>query len=254
MARLRHPERGCPWDLEQTFETIAVYTIEEAYEVADAIARGDMTDLRDELGDLLLQAVYHSHLADEKGLFDFDDVARTVTAKMIRRHPHVFGNGQIADAKTQHQAWEDAKRLERDRRAPDDTKNARILADLPVALPALSRALKMQKRVARVGFDWPDRTSVLAKIVLELAELMESVDQGQGADRVEDEMGDLLFSVANLARHLGIDPEVALSRCNRKFERRFNWVEETLREEGQVLEDAGLDRLEAYWLRAKDEA
>jgi len=236
MARLRDPERGCEWDKVQTFETIAPYTIEEAYEVADAIARGDMADLKDELGDLQLQVVYHARMAEEIGAFTLDDVLASICAKMVRRHPHIFGD---ADASP---GWEALKASERD--AHDD-KSA--LAHVAVALPALKRAEKLQKRAARVGFDWPDARGPRAKIDEELAEIDAAATDAERAA----ELGDLLFSVVNYARHLGVDPETALREANQRFEKRFRKVEEIA---DKPLKNMDIDGLEALWQRAKREA
>jgi len=245
MRRLRDPEGGCPWDVEQTFETIAPYTLEEAYEVADAIARKDWQALREELGDLLLQVVYHAQMARETGLFDFDDVARTVTEKMIRRHPHVFGDARIASAAAQVHAWEEHKARERAEKGTDS-----VLDGIPLALPALVRALKLQQRAARIGFDWLDAASVLEKVDEELHELREEISRGERA-RLEDEMGDLLFTIVNLARKLDIDPEAALRAANAKFEQRFREMERFARERGLDLSAMGLEDLERLWEEAK---
>jgi ATP diphosphatase len=250
MARLRDPERGCPWDLEQDFASIAPYTIEEAYEVADAIARGDLTALKDELGDLLLQVVYHARMAEEAGLFDFDQVAAAITDKMMRRHPHVFGSAEVDDARAQGHAWEAAKATERASRAGAEGA-ARVLDDVPLALPALVRAAKLQRRAARVGFDWPQPVQVLDKIDEEIAELRAELKQRASTERVGDEIGDLLFAVVNLARHLEVDGESALRQANAKFERRFRAIEDALRARGRRLEDATLDEMEALWQQAK---
>jgi MazG family protein len=249
MRRLRDPDGGCPWDLEQSFATIAPYTIEEAYEVADAIARGEMDELEGELGDLLLQVVYHAQIADEAGLFDFDRVAQRIADKMIRRHPHVFGDAEVASAGAQSLAWEAQKAAERKARA-SGSGDGSVLADIPIGLPALSRSQKLQKRAARVGFDWPDRGPVLAKLREELAEVEAEITSGDVA-ALQDELGDLLFSAVNLARHLGIDAETALRDANAKFERRFRWLEGAAEADGARPEDLPLDRLEAYWERAK---
>jgi ATP diphosphatase len=257
MAALRTPGTGCPWDLEQDFTTIAPYTIEEAYEVADAIERGDMDDLKDELGDLLLQVVFHARMAEEDGSFAFDDVANAISEKMIRRHPHVFGDVDANDAAAVKVNWEDIKADEksarRDRRAaaglPEE--NETFLGDVPNALPALQRAFKLQKRASRVGFDWPDLKPVLAKVREELGELTDEIDAGANSGRIEDEIGDLLFAVANLARHLDIDPETALRGTNAKFVRRFTQIERTLNETGRSLDKASLDDMEEIWVAAK---
>lgn len=253
MARLRDPKGGCPWDIEQTFETIAPCTIEEAYEVADAIARGDMTDLKEELGDLLFQVVYHSQIASEGPdagpAFTFDDVAEGITEKMIRRHPHVFGDATIDSAAAQTRAWEVLKAEER--RLKGKTERESLLDDVPLGLPALTRAEKLQKRAARGGFDWPETSQVWAKIDEELGELRAELDAGARPDRVEDELGDVLFTLANLARHLKIDPEEALRRTNRKFEKRFRAVEQALSRDGREMGETPLGELEGLWQVAK---
>jgi nucleoside triphosphate diphosphatase len=248
MARLRDPDGGCPWDLEQNFSSIAPYTIEEAYEVADAIERQDLDDLEGELGDLLLQVVYHAQMAKEAGRFDFEAVAARIADKMVRRHPHVFGTAEVANAAAQSLAWEDAKAAEREQKESGDPS---ILADVPLGLPALTRAAKLQRRAARVGFDWPAARPVLDKVREEIDELEREIDEGGPAERREDEIGDLLFAVANLARHLGLNPETALRRANVKFERRFRTVEAALAAEGLNPAEAGLDELERRWQRAK---
>lgn len=246
MARLRDPESGCPWDREQTFATIAPYTIEEAYEVADAIAREDTADLRDELGDLLLQVVYHARMAEEDGLFAFDDVAAAIADKMIRRHPHVFGTAGPRGTDAQVQAWEEQKATERAAKAGD--RPASLMDDVPVALPALTRAVKLQKRAARVGLDWQDGvTGVLAKLEEEIAEFAEAAQRGDHAGET-DEVGDLLFTLVNLARHRGIDPEEALRGANRKFESRFRAMETI--SEGPLAE-LNAPALDALWREVK---
>ena len=251
MARLRDPERGCPWDLEQNFASIAPYTIEEAYEVADAIARGDTADLADELGDLLLQVVYHARMAEEAGHFDFARVAAAIADKMIRRHPHVFGQAEVASAAAQTRAWEATKAMEREAKAGTQGKRHGLLDDLPLALPALTRAQKLQRRAARVGFDWPEAAQVLAKVEEELCELKSELAAAGPRERLADEVGDLLFAVVNLARHLEVDGEAALRATNGKFERRFRAIEDALHARGQRLEDATLDEMEALWQDAK---
>ena len=251
MARLRDPDGGCPWDLEQDFASIAPYTVEEAYEVADAIARGDLAHLKDELGDLLLQVVYHAQMAKEAGLFDFDQVAAAIAAKMIRRHPHVFGTAQVDGARAQTQAWEAAKAAERASKAEVAEGSHGVLDDVPLALPALVRAAKLQRRAARVGFDWPEASQVLDKLEEEIAELRAELKHQANQDRLTDEIGDLLFAAVNLARHLDLDGEAALRHANAKFERRFRAIEEALRARGRRLEDASLDEMEALWQRAK---
>ena len=226
MARLREPERGCPWDREQSFATIAPYTIEEAYEVADTIARGDMAALKDELGDLLFQVVFHARMAEEAGIFDFDDVATAITDKMVRRHPHVFGDAEIATAEAQTLAWEEHKAKERAAKAVATGARESVLDGVALALPALLRAAKIQKRAARIGFDWQEARPVIAKLAEEIAELEAELAIGADGDpdRLEDEMGDILFAAANLARKLDIEPEAALRRATEKFERRFRRV------------------------------
>lgn len=251
MARLRDPEGGCPWDLEQDFKSIAPYTIEEAYEVAEAIDREDMAALRDELGDLLLQVVFHARMAEEKGAFAFEDVAAAIVGKMIRRHPHVFSGETIEGAAAQTAAWEDQKAAEREIKAAAEGRPASVLDGVSVALPGLTRAVKLGRRAARVGFDWPETDPVIEKVNEELDELKAEIADGAPAERLEDEMGDLLFSLANLARHLGIEPEAAVRRANRKFEDRFHHVERRLREAGTAPQDASLDEMERLWAEAK---
>ncbi len=244
MAQLRDPARGCPWDQVQTFATIAPYTIEEAYEVADAIAREDFAALPDELGDLLLQVIYHARMAEEAGLFAFADVARLITDKMVRRHPHVFDGAAAAPG-----SWEAQKQAERLARAEGGT-----LAGVPRNLPALTRAAKLTGRAARVGFDWPDAASVLDKLDEEAAELRAELPIGDSAAdpaRLADEVGDLLFVVANLARKLGLDPETCLRGANAKFMRRFNSVEHDLANQGKVPGEVSLEEMEALWTKAK---
>jgi nucleoside triphosphate diphosphatase len=250
MARLRDPARGCPWDREQDFTSIAPYTIEEAYEVAEAIAEKDMAALKEELGDLLFQVVFHARMAEEQGAFDFGDVAETIADKMLRRHPHVFGDVEIADAAAQTVAWEEHKA--RERRAKDGGGKASALDGVGVALPALTRAEKIQKRAARVGFDWPAAAPIFDKIEEEIAELRAELDANVPA-LIEDELGDLLFAVANLARHLDVDPETALRKATRKFERRFRRVETLLAESGRTPSGSTLDEMETEWRRAKAE-
>jgi MazG family protein len=251
MARLRDPDGGCPWDLEQSFATIAPYTIEEAYEVADAIGRGDMAELEGELGDLLLEVVYHAQMAKEAGQFDFDAVADGIAAKMVRRHPHVFGDDRVAGAAAQARAWEATKAAERQQKAAARGARHGLLDDVPLALPALVRAQKLQRRAARVGFDWPELAPVLAKVEEELDEVRAEIGAGAAADRLAGELGDLLFAVVNLARHLGVDGEAALRATNAKFERRFAAIERSLAGDGRRLEDASLDEMEVLWQRAK---
>lgn len=245
MARLRDPERGCPWDKQQRFATIAPYTIEEAYEVADAIARADMPALKEELGDLLFQVAFHARMAEEEGAFDFADVASALAAKMIARHPHVFGEGVERTAEEQTRAWETLKAEERANKRPD----ASLLDDVAMALPALMRAEKLTKRAARVNFDWPSPDEVLKKLDEELAELAEARASGD-AEALTEEMGDILFVMANLARKLGVDPEEALRRANSKFTSRFHHIERRLAGLGRVGPQP-LDELEALWQEAK---
>lgn len=246
MATLRDPVSGCPWDVAQSFKTIAPYTIEEAYEVAEAAELDDTPALKDELGDLLLQVVFHARMAQEAGRFAFDDVAAAISDKMVRRHPHVFGETAIATAAAQTVAWEELKAGERQAKGA-----ASALDGVGTGLPALTRAAKLQRRAARVGFDWPDLAPVFDKISEEIAELREAMDQGE--DRIEDELGDLLFAVVNLARKLERDPEQALRRACRKFERRFRQVETLLAAEGKAPGGASLDEMEAKWQDAKKE-
>ncbi len=243
---------GCPWDLEQDFDSIAPYTVEEAYEVADAIERRDMDDLRDELGDLLLQVVYHARMAEELNLFDFSDVVSAITEKMIRRHPHVFGDKQARSAGMAKGMWEKIKAEEKSsKKEPDEAVGKpRYLDGVPRALPALSRALKLQQKAARVGFDWGAAGPVLDKIEEEIAELRAAIGGGE-SNAMEDELGDILFAVVNLGRHLGIDSEKALNRTNRKFVTRFGHVEHRLAVAGKSLEAASLDEMEELWQEGK---
>jgi nucleoside triphosphate diphosphatase len=241
MARLRHPELGCPWDREQSFATIAPYTIEEAYEVADAIRRGDLDALKDELGDLLFQVVFHARMAEEDGRFAFDDVAQAIVDKMIRRHPHVFDK-----ERGERPSWEALKAAER--QAKGEAKSA--LDGVAATLPALTRAVKLQDRAARVGFDWPEALQVLDKLEEEIAELRAEILAGE-RDKARAELGDLLFACANLARHLDALPEDTLAAANAKFERRFRAIEAALAENGRHAKDASLDELEALWQAAK---
>jgi MazG family protein len=245
MDRLRDPARGCPWDLEQDFRSIAPHTIEEAYEVADAIERRDLAALRDELGDLLFQVAFHARLARERGAFGFDDVVEAICDKLTRRHPHVFGDAVIADADSQTRAWEAMKRAERQARG-----EAGALVDVPIGLPALTRARKLGSRAADAGFDWPDAAGPRRKVSEELAELDRAMASGDAA-RQEAELGDLLFSVVNLARHLAVDPELALRRANDRFARRFRHVEVELARLGQPLDGAPAELLDRLWEAAK---
>jgi nucleoside triphosphate diphosphatase len=248
MTTLRNPDGGCPWDVEQTFQTIAPYTIEEAYEVADAIEHGSPNDLRDELGDLLFQVVFHSEIAKEDDLFDFNDVVTAVSDKMVRRHPHVFADSSIENADAQTAAWEEMKAEERLESVHKDDPS--VLAGVPIALPALTRAEKLQKRAGRIGFDWPTPERVMDKVHEEVAEVEHELTNGQDLDRLTDEIGDLLFVCTNLARKLGIDAESALRQANTKFERRFRAMETALAE-SDTLGNATLDEMEAGWEAVK---
>ncbi|MEQ1938728.1 nucleoside triphosphate pyrophosphohydrolase [Mesorhizobium sp. CN5-321] len=261
MAALRAPDTGCPWDVEQDFSTIAPYTIEEAYEVADAIQRGDLDDLRDELGDLLLQVVYHARMAEEIGEFAFGDVVEAVTTKMIRRHPHVFGDEKARSAGMAKGMWEKIKSEEKaEKRAariargldPEDHGKG-YLDSVPVALPALTRALKLQEKAARVGFDWGEAAPILDKIEEEIGELREALHKGDTAS-IKDEFGDMLFALVNLGRHLELDSEAALAGTNDKFRTRFHHVERALAQAGRSLDEATLEEMEALWQQAKGKA
>lgn len=260
MAALRTPGSGCPWDLEQDFASIAPYTLEEAYEVVDAIERGDLADLKDELGDLLLQVVFHARMAEEQGLFAFPDVVEAITRKLIRRHPHVFGNTKNLSPAEVKQLWDEIKQAEKaERRASREAMGQApephdkgFLGGIPTGLPALTRAQKLTAKAAKVGFDWPEAAQVIEKIHEELDEVKEATSSNDKA-MMEDEIGDLLFSVTNLARHFGIDPESALRRTNAKFERRFGAIEASLARQGRSLEDASLDEMERIWVEAKQE-
>jgi nucleoside triphosphate diphosphatase len=258
MAALRTPVTGCPWDLEQDFASIVPYTIEEAYEVADAIERTDMNDLREELGDLLLQVVYHAQMATEAGHFTFEDVVETVTAKMIRRHPHVFGDETARSAGMAKGMWEKikaqekAERIEQGRASSfaQEEPQAGYLDGIPNTFPALPRALKLQEKAARVGFDWAEAASILDKIEEEITELRAAMANASKAE-MTDELGDLLFALVNLGRHLRVDPEMALRGTNAKFIKRFSYVEECLQTQGRSLEEASLEEMEALWQAAK---
>jgi nucleoside triphosphate diphosphatase len=257
MAALRTPGSGCPWDLQQTFETIAPYTIEEAYEVADAIQRRDLADLKEELGDLLLQVVYHARMAEEQGAFAFDEVAQAITEKMIRRHPHVFGSEAERAAGAAPGFWERAKAAERAAKsdgsgADPRRRAASVLDDVPAALPALTRAVKLQNKAAKVGFDWPSLAPVFEKLKEELRELEEVLSANQRDRRkVEEEFGDLLFVVANVARHLKLDPEAAFLSANQKFVRRFHEIERRLAEQGRTPAQSTLEEMDQLWDEAK---
>ncbi len=251
MARLRDPNGGCPWDVQQDFRTIAPYTIEEAYEVADAIERGDMGDLRDELGDLLLQVVFHSRMAEEAGHFAFDDVADAIGEKMVRRHPHVFAGLEVSGVEEQTALWEQGKRAERLARGGDVDHSA--LAGIARGLPEWQRAVKLQKRAATTGFDWPDVNPVFDKLHEEIEELRAEFARGTGHAELEDELGDVLFVCANLSRHGKVDFGSALRRANAKFERRFRRMEAMAAEEGIELSSLSLEQQDQYWNRAKAE-
>jgi MazG family protein len=245
MQRLRDPNGGCPWDLQQNFRTIAPYTIEEAYEVADAIERDNMQALRGELGDLLFQVVFHAQLAQEQGAFDFEQVAEAICDKMERRHPHVFADAKIGDAEAQTVAWEEQKRKERE--ASGDS----VLADIPVALPALTRANKLGKRAAQVGFEWPHVEGALDKLDEEIGELRQEIRAGAAQPDIANEIGDVLFCIVNVCRYLQIDPETALRNTNAKFERRFGYIERRLREQGRTPAQASLEDMDGLWTEGK---
>ncbi len=248
MARLRDPAQGCPWDREQTFATIAPYTIEEAYEVADAIQRGDMQELKNELGDLLFQVVFHAQMAREQGLYDFEDIVAAIAEKLVRRHPHVFGGARIESAQAQTVAWETHKAAERAGRGTGTAVSA--LDGVAATLPALTRAVKLQKRAAHVGFDWPDVAGVLDKVQEEIGELRAELN-GTDRERLADEVGDLFFACVNLARRLDIDPEASLRQANAKFERRFRRMEALLAEQGRGPSDASPAELDQLWEQVK---
>jgi nucleoside triphosphate diphosphatase len=247
MAALRTPKTGCPWDLEQNFASIAPYTLEEAYEVADAIARSDLEDLEDELGDLLLQVVFHARMAEEQGAFDFGDVVEAITEKLIRRHPHVFGEQRANNADAVKGLWEEIKAQEKAARGRSERGSA--LAGVPIALPALSRALKLQQKASKVGFDWNDPRAVLRKIREEASEIERALDGDES--NAAAEVGDLLFAAVNLARHLHADPETLLRETNRKFERRFGAIESALAAQGKAPQEATLAEMDALWEEAK---
>jgi tetrapyrrole methylase family protein/MazG family protein/ATP diphosphatase len=246
MARLRDRDDGCPWDVEQTFATVAPYTVEEAYEVADAIERGDLADLRDELGDLLLQVVFHARMAEEQGEFDFDDVARAINDKMVRRHPHVFGEESYESLAHQKQGWEQLKAAERAGKGKAES----LLDDVPVGLPGLTRAVKLSKRAAQVGFVWPSVEDVVAKLHEEVGEMLAEIEAGD-LEKARDEIGDVLFVVANLARTLEVDPEDAIRATNEKFVRRFKYVEARLAERGRTPAQSDLGEMDGLWDEVK---
>ena len=257
MAALRDPEGGCPWDLEQTFASIVPFTIEEAYEVADAIERGDTEDLREELGDLLLQVVFHARMAEEARLFDFGGVVEAITAKLVRRHPHVFGDARDLDAEAVKALWGRIKAEEKRARAETRERaglgfetSQGALGGVPKTMPALTRAVKLQEKAAKVGFDWDDVGGVLAKLREEIAEAEAEIEAG-AEEKLAAEIGDLLFAAVNLARYVAVDPEAALRGANAKFERRFSHIEQRLAQRGQRPEGASLDQMEALWREAK---
>ncbi len=252
MAKLRNPDGGCPWDLKQTFKSITPHTIEEAYEVAEAIENGDFDSLRDELGDLLFQVVFYAQMANEDGLFDFSDVVEGICQKMERRHPHVFGNLTIADAEAQSVAWEDHKARERYGKRLKKGMSESALDGVSVTLPAMTRAVKLQKRAAWIGFDWEKAEDVLDKIKEEAIELREEMDADADELRLMDELGDLLFAVTNLARKLDVDSEQALRSSNMKFERRFRYIESQLLKKGKTPKDSDLDEMNVLWNQAKE--
>lgn len=251
MARLRDPQTGCPWDIEQTFDTIAPYTIEEAYEVAEAIADKDMAELKSELGDLMFQVVFYAQMSKEEGGFDFNDIVCTVSDKMIARHPHVFGDGIVADSDAQTIAWEETKAAERRRKAEKKGQMESALDGVARTLPAFTRAVKLQNRAARVGFDWPDINPVFDKIQEELAELQHEIANQGPKERLAEEYGDFLFVVANLGRHLGLEPETILENANRKFTRRFQRVEQKIVDEGKTIKDSNLEEMDNLWNEVK---
>ena len=253
MAKLRDPDGGCPWDLEQSFTTIVPYTIEEAYEVAEAIDAEDWPALRDELGDLLFQVVFYARMAEEAGLFDFDDVAAGAAEKMVRRHPHVFGDVTVEGAEEQTRAWETHKAAEREARAAGDGRPPSVLDGVAGRLPASARATKLQARAARVGFDWPDIAPVFDKIDEEIGEIRAALDEGASAEEMTDEIGDLMFACINLARHADVDVETALRGVNAKFERRFRRIESLLAADGRAPQGSTLEEMDVLWDRAKAE-
>lgn len=255
MAALRHPESGCPWDLEQNFASIAAYTVEEAYEVADAIERGDIHDLKDELGDLLFQVVFHAQLASEQQDFSFPDVAQAISDKLVRRHPHVFGDDDTRDKHQLMEAWEQHKKKERDEKGASQMAEQAesVLADVASTMPALRWSEKLQKKAARNGFDWDTLPPVFAKVEEELEEVRQEVDVENNHDRIAEEMGDLLFACVNLSRHLKVNPEQALRDANRKFIDRFQYLEQQVAEEGKDMGQCSLAELEDYWQQAKQQ-
>jgi ATP diphosphatase len=250
MRKLRDPETGCPWDINQDFHTIVQHTIEEAYEVADAVDKKDYAALKSELGDLLLQVIFYAQIADEEQLFDFEQVVEAVCEKLVYRHPHVFGEQEINTAEEQEALWSQLKEKERSKKAVSDGDTPSILHDIPDALPSLIRSYKLQKRAATVGFDWPDHVGVIEKIEEELAEVKKAIESGN-SEEITEEIGDLLFSVSNLSRKMKVNPEELLRMCNRKFERRFQYIEQQLRVQKKSWEKTTLEEMERYWQEAK---
>ncbi len=248
MAALRDPDNGCPWDLEQTFKTISAYTLEEAYEVVDAIERMDMHDLKDELGDLLFQVVFHARMAEEQGEFDFFDVAEAITEKLIRRHPHVFGDEVAGSHEDLHRAWEQHKKIER---LQKQQEHKSLLDGIASSMPALRWSSKLQKRAAHHGFDWDDIAPVFDKLQEEIEELKVEIDKDDNQDRISDELGDILFACVNLSRHVGVNAEQALRDSNIKFISRFSVVEQLLQQDGRLMDECSVEELEAYWQKAK---
>ncbi len=253
MARLRDPEAGCPWDKQQTFKSILPYTLEEVYEVAEAVDQNDMASLREELGDLLFQIVFYAQMAKEAGAFEFSDVAAEISDKLVQRHPHVFGDAEIDSVDAQNQAWEKHKASERQAKAVGQNRLPSVMDNIPLALPGLLRSIKLQRRAARLGFDWPSVEPVLEKIEEELAEVREVLTEGGDIDRLTHEVGDLLFACTNLARHVNIDPEVAMRGINHRFESRFRRVEELAAQQNQSLPEMSLDEMDKLWDQAKAE-
>lgn len=253
MRRLRDPQSGCPWDREQTFRTILPYTLEEVYEVVDAIETNDMPALREELGDLLFQVVFYAQMAKEAGEFDFADVAEGIVDKLVRRHPHVFDDAEIASAEAQTLAWEQHKEKERAAKAAAEDRAPSVLDNVPLALPAITRAGKLQRRAARAGFDWDDMRQVLDKIEEEVGEIRQAMDAGADKAAMEHEIGDLIFACVNLARHNDIDADAAVRGVNQRFEWRFRRVESLAQEQNQVLADLSLEQMDVYWEQAKRE-
>lgn len=248
MKRLRNPVNGCPWDIEQDFQSLTPYAIEEAYEVADAVARNDMENFKEELGDLLLQVVFQAQMATEQGLFSFDDVAQGIADKMVSRHPHVFGDANAKTTGAVLQQWDEIKELEKASKAQ---KSNSILDDVPIALPALTRAQKIQKKAAKTGFDWPDAQQVFDKIEEEISELKQEIINQSSSNNIEEEFGDLLFAFVNLGRKLDLDCETALTKCNQKFYRRFSGIEKSVRNLNKEMNDFSLFELEEFWVTEK---